>query len=477
MYRNWLFLFVLSAWLIQPNVVYADFYKSEKVKATATVKSQYLYEDNRNLGTVSDDDTSSVSVEGRVKTEIKPTDALTFYFDARGVKIGGDLFEDSVTGETIQEDQFLQLRQAWVSYDIQDHTSVKLGRQRIRDRYGLWWNDDQDAISVSYDTTQFSGLLGIGENLFSYNTADNEFQGDEEDRFRIFAEGSWMTPVTSRVELRALYEDDHSGTPAIGANLTRDERDDEDGTLFWVGGRIHNKEKPINFGNNDNILTYRADVIGVTGEIEDIATVAGPGSTRTVTGANTVDVLAWAFDGQVDLTFNQVPFKPVVTLGYAYGSGDDDNGADGESNSFIQSDLESNTSNDIGSSRSVHNYGEVLRPELSNLHVVKAGTTLNLSNAVDLSLIYRNYKLADEGSQLRSSRVSQNVNGNDTDVGQEIDLIFNMDVGEQFDIESNVLDGVKFRSSIGAFIAGDAYSSSGDDESIVRGLAEIQVKF
>ena len=415
-------------------------------------------------------------MEGRLQTQFTPTEALTFYVDGRAVKIGGDLFEDETTGETLQADQFFQLRQAWAAYDINDQLEVKIGRQRMRDQYGLWWNDDQDALRVTYDTTQFSGFVAAGENLFSYNTADDEFQGDEKERFRLFAEGSWMTPVKAQVDLRALYENDYSGAPNIGENVTRDERDDEDGNLFWVGTRISNDDKPISFGEN-NIFSYRADLIGVTGEIEDIQTAAGPGSTRTVTGIDNVDVLAWAFDGQLDFTFNEILLKPTFTLGYAYGSGDDDNGADGTSNSFVQSDLESNTSNDIASSRPIHNYGEAFRPELSNLHVLKAGTTLNLTPSMDLSLIYRHYRLADKGSQIRSSRAGQNVNGNDTDIGQEIDAVLNMDVSEQLGIENSVFGAVNFRSSVGAFKSGDAYANTGEDETIIRGLAEIQIRF
>ena len=468
----------LSGMLLSSTSAFAQFYETEKFKATATVKNQFLYEDNRSLGQTKDDDTTSFSVEGRIQTEYSPSDRAKFYLDARGVALTGDLFEDSVTGETLQAEEFLQLRQAWFSYDLDEqieNTSIKVGRQRIREGYGIWWNNDQDAITAKYDTTQFQGFAGIGQNLYSYNTADDEFRGSEKERFRAFAEGSWMTPFQCKLDLRAMYENDHSGTPDVGTNLTRDERDDEDGQLFWVGARIENQK---NEGSKDKpFLAYRADVIGVTGQIEDITTVSGEGTSRTVSGSNDVDVSGWAFDGQVDYEMNHLPLKPVVTLGYAYGSGDDDNGEDGKSNGFIQSDLHSNTSYDLGSSRPIHNYGEAFRPDLSNLHIIKAGGTLNITDNSDVSLVYRKYRLADEGSQLRSSRARQSVNGDSKDVGQGVDFVFNSNIAKELKIDVPALSGLSFRSSLGVFKSGDAYANTSEDETMIRGLAEIQIKF
>jgi alginate production protein len=384
-----------------------------------------------------------------------------------------------VTGETLQAEEFLQLRQAWVSYDLDeyvDNTAIKVGRQRVREPYGIWWNNDQDAVRVSYDTTQFKGSVGVGQNLFSYNTAEDEFRGDNKDRFRAFAEASWLTPVNSHVDVRALYEDDHSSTPSIGTSLSSDERDDDDSQLVWLGARVASDRKKFN--QKRNFISYRADIIGVVGEVDSITTAAGSGTSRVVTGADNVDVAGWAFDGQVDYRANELPLKPVFTAGYAYGSGDDDNGADGKSNAFIQSDMHSNTSNDIGSSRPLHNYGEAFRPELSNLHIMKLGATANLTDNTDMSLIYRKYILADEGSNLRSSRVRQNVNGNDKDVGQGVDVVLNSNIAKEFDVKLPAgLTGLNFRSSLGVFRSGDAFENTGEDETLVRGLAEAQLRF
>ena len=65
---KFLFTALLSFWALSHSVVQADIYNSEKVRVSAEVKTQYLYEDNRSLGQDSNDDTNSVSIEGRIKT-------------------------------------------------------------------------------------------------------------------------------------------------------------------------------------------------------------------------------------------------------------------------------------------------------------------------------------------------------------------------------------------------------------------------
>ncbi len=202
------------------------------------------------------------------------------------------------------------------------------------------------------------------------------------------------------------------------------------------------------------MLSYRADLVGVAGTADNIDTSPGPRISRNIDSIDEVDVLGWAFDGEIDLILPRVKFNPIVTFGYAYGSGDDDNGDDGTDNSFRQSDLESDPSYIAGTTRPIHNYGEVLRPELSNLHILSVGQRSNFTDFTDFSIIYNKYLLDNSDTRLRCTRVRQAINGNDNDVGQEIDILLNSDLESQFNIDLPVFSGVNFRSSLGAFEAG-----------------------
>ncbi len=203
--------------IINTTTVSAQLYENENLEINASLKNQYLFEDNRDLGQRNDDPSNSFSVEARANALYSPIDDLSLYLDARAVKTEGDLFVDQTTGETIASDEFAELRQAWVLYGLDnyvDNLAIQLGRQRIREPYGLFWNRDQDALRVIYDTTEFSGFVGVAENLFSYRTSENDFDEDQQDRFRVMAEGSWLLPYDQRFEIRGLYENDHSGSPA-----------------------------------------------------------------------------------------------------------------------------------------------------------------------------------------------------------------------------------------------------------------------
>src|SRR5205823_14938621 len=63
-------------------------------------------------------------------------------------------------------------------------------------------------------------------------------------------------------------------------------------------------------------------------------------------------------------------WRPAFTLGDAFGSGDS-NARHGEDTAFRQTGLHRNNDRFLGVDR-FHYYGELARPELSNLHIVTA---------------------------------------------------------------------------------------------------------
>ena len=449
---------------------------NEDFEIRGAIKGQYIFEENRDLAQNSDDPLNSQALDARLSLKYSPTDDLSFFVEGRGVASFGDnLSIDPQTGESSSSDDFLQLREYWVHYNdlfaVED-LAIQGGRQRIREPYAIWWNNNFDSIRLRYDSTSFSGFIGAGENQSEYTTDDDDFNEDEQDIARVFAEGSWLLPRENRFDLRALYEHDYSGTRAIGTSFNQDDDDDEDNQLLWVGARLHSDLKPL-AGMQDTLFSYRADAIGVFGDADTVSSAAGPGNTRIVTAVDNRDVQAYAFDVEADLAFKNIPLEPVFTLGYAYGSGDDGTGDD---NAFRQTGLQGNSSKIAGVSRQVHNYGEALRPELSNLHIVTAGTTLNFFEATDFSVIYHHYQLDEEAGDLRSNRVRVSPTGTDSHLGDGLDIVLNSDLDEEFELQMPYVDGLSLRSSLGLFKAGEAYDA-GEDEVVVRGLTEIQLSF
>jgi alginate production protein len=220
---------------------------------------------------------------------------------------------------------------------------------------------------------------------------------------------------------------------------------------------------------------YRGDIIGLWGDVDTLTSAAGPGiDRRTVTGATNEDLSAWAFDGT--LTFDTaLPLQPVLVAGYAFGSGDGAPG-NGTDHNFRQSDLHGGNSR-YGLERAAHkNYGEVLRPELSNLHIITAGADFPVTPAADIGVTYFNYHLAEQASGMRSAGITAALTGADEDIGQAVDVVLNVDVDEQFGAKPALVDDIGFRFIVGSFFPGDAYGVN-EGEDAYRVFTEMKLRF
>jgi alginate production protein len=448
-----------------------------KLEVKGQLTLQYITEEDRDLNISGDDRVHSFSEQAQMSVKAKLSDDLTAFVLGRALNIDGDAGFDDDTGQTVStEDSFLELRELWLRWDNIGGIlplSAQAGRQRVREPRSLWWNQDFDMVRAIYDTTLLKGFIGAGENLTSYRTGDgDDFMEQDENRFRFLGEGVWQYRLDQFLEGRFLAENDHSGLEPVGAIIDANDRDNEDLDAFWAGIRAGGLLAPDT--NSLHGIRYRADLIGLTGDVDTLTTIPGlaPG-TREVTGATDSNVRAWAFDGQVDVD-TKLPLNPVFTAGYAFGSGDDD-ATDGTDNAFRQTGMQG-TSSRMGVARQAQKYyGEVLRPELSNLHIVTLGAGAPLTDATDASLTYFNYHLDEDAGDLRSSGIRAPLSGTDNDVGQALDFIVNVDIDQQFNVRVPVVDDLDFRFVVGTFFPGDAYSPN-DDVTAYRVFTEIKAR-
>lgn len=450
--------------------------EKSKVEVRGQLALQYITDESRDLGALNQDRTESFSEQAQMDVNAKLTPDIIGYFEGRALNIDGESGFDDDTGENLSAGQsFVEMRQLWLRWDnLFDVVplGVQIGRQRVREPYALWWNNDLDMVRFHYDSTLLTGFIGVGENLASYRTgSDNELAQEDEDRLRVLGEASWQYNLNHFIEGRFLHEDDHSGLERTGSIIRADDRDNEDLNATWAGFRATGSvDKPF---PSISKFGYKADLIGLAGEVDMPTSVAGPGANqRTITGSNNNDVRAWAFDGNVTLA-------PVdrwaITVGYAYGSGDDDP-TDGTDHAFRQTDMHSNSSRPGVASRLQRNYGEALRPELSNIHIMSIGTNYQVTDSTDAGITYFNYHLAEDATSLRSANISAPMNGTDKDIGQEADVFVNVDVARALDVQPSFVEGIKFRVSVGSFFPGDAYKPNGTNEAF-RAFSELKFNF
>lgn len=470
------FAWLLLSTSLFPVAAYAQEQTQVDVQAIGTL--QYIHEDDADLGTANAGSEDSLSEQLAVRAGVDFNDEWRAYFHGRALNIdGGGGFDDD-TGDSINTtddgDSFLELRELYVlKRNLFGMTpwALQVGRQRVREPRALWWNSDNDLVRFNYDTSLLKGFIAAGEDMNSYRTGTGtDFMNDDEDRFRAFGEASYQYTLGHYIEGRVLYEDDHSGLEAPGTTIDANDRDNEDQNLVWAGVRATGTVS--NTVPNVSALKYRADLIGVWGEEDNLTSIAAGAGTRTVTGSTNQDVSAWAFDGGVVIDPGQQG-GPVGILGYAYGSGDNGGGTDNE---FRQTDIQGTSSRTGIERQQQKNYGEVFRPELSNIHILNAGLGVPLSEATDIALSYFYYRLDEDATSLRSTGISAPLNGNDKSLGQEVDIALNVDLDKQFNIQPGPLEGMNFRLVTGGFFAGDAYNNAPEDASY-RVFTELQFRF
>lgn len=473
---NFLFLALFAGMVSSPQAfAAAEKMPKKKLKTEYFLGLQLNALDNADLGTGDEDMRDSISPSARMRATYNFTDNVSGQIDVKAVAIDGDSGSEDETGQISTDQDYLELRQYWLKFDRLggvDALALQAGRHRVKEKEAFWWNRDIDAVRILYNEDDLKGFIGIAEALSSYRTSDNSFIEKNDDRFHVMGEGSWQWQADHFLELRGLYKDDHSGTGDIGDVIESTDRDDEDFNLGWMGVRSAGKFAP-GAGLVKNV-DYKFDLIGVAGNEDNITSASGPGSSRTVTGISDEDVQAWGFDGRASFNLDTI-LNPSVTFGYAYGSGDDD-ASDGTDNEFRQSGLHSNSAMPGGASNYIYYYGEALRPELANLHILTAGAGVPLSDFGDINFFYHYYHLDENAADMRQSSVSAPLNGTDKSLGQEFDVILNLNVKNALNLSDTWLDNAKLRTSVGVFDAGAAYGAA-EDEKSVRGFTELVFYF
>lgn len=449
---------------------------SKKVEFSGVVSYQYNTDLNDDLDTGSVGTRESHSVQARLRWHAKLADWVDGMLGIRGFLIDGDSGVDDETGQTFFDKDFFEIRTLWLRFlhvAGEKPLSLVVGRQRLRDPESIWWSREIDAVRLNYDTTLYNASIGVGQNLASYRTDDFGLEEDEKDRLRVFGELSYQWRYDNFLEMRALYEDDHSGQLDIGDVISRSDLDSEDNQLLWFGARARGKWTPHR--SLLRYVNYNADLMGVTGrETITNAVTSGSSGTVSVTGNTERDVAGWAIDTSLAMQMS-VPLEPLFTVGYAFASGDDNNGT-GEDHAFRQTGLQGNAGYSGLSSGITRKYGEALRPELSNIHVASAGVGVPVHESGDVNLFYRYYRLDEPATELRSSSIAATLDNENHFLGQALDLSYNVHLSDEFQWHMHPLDDTRMHMTFGAFKAGDAYGSA-KDEIASRATVELQLRF
>ncbi len=326
----------------------------------------------------------------------------------------------------------------------QSTLGLRIGRQNFAEEREWWWDEDLDAVRLYYASPQLNLELGLAEELGGKAT-NQPLPENKKDIQRVLAHLTWEYSKGHKLELFSLYHDDRSSTPEVGDQLAADKEDTSDARLIWYGIRAHGKDKIKGLGK----IRYWVDLGAVKGK-EDLLDFDDISARRVeVTDAARKNVKGSAFDIGVTLK-SKLPGRPSFTLSFAQGSGDS-NPDDGTDRTFRQTGLNDNNSKFSGVD-SFRYYGELLRPQLSNIRISTASLGYPLFRDSSIEILYHRYHQIDASDRL-SSRLRIKPDGLQTHLGDEIDVVLGLEEWKKLELE---LVGSVFR-------AGDAFADREGD--------------
>jgi hypothetical protein len=340
----------------------------------------------------------------------------------------------------------LERGETWVRFDrlFGRNLTLQLGRQNFEEPRRWWWDDDLDAVRVRYRESPWVFELGIGRELLPQSLLENSVEPENAGVLRVLARTEWHYSENHRLALFFLHQNDSSPTQSPGALVKEKREDSSDAKLWWGGIRAMGKVPAAGYGD----VSYWADAAIVRGN-EKLLELEDEGHRlKRVVSRQAQRVGGWAIDlgGR---WASELPGRPMFTLGYALGSGDK-NPERGADRAFRQTGLQSND-------EEFRTYGELLRPELSNLSVPVLAVQFPIFSESHVEFAYRRSRQHHAAPFLRDARIEADPNGISKSIGQEWMIYSGIKEWENLEIE---LVGAAFRAghAYGALSGKRAYS-------------------
>ena len=383
----------------------------------ARVELEYVMEKNFDLETRDRDDLYIKKPELSFVFLYTPTEKFSAFLN---IEFSRSIVNDEQE-EKKKDETNVNLTEAFFSYEIMDGLTLKVGRQRLKDKREWIYDEKMNAIRLTYEFSKFAFELSASEKK-DKDLYDNH---GRDERFNNFVLCGRYAPFKN--------------TEIMAYGFVRDGRSKK------------RKENPIFYG------------LQVTGELIDnldywlnFAHVRGRDGSNKLRG--------FGFDSGFTYEFDDVPLKPSIVLGYAFGSGDD-NPSDNRDRSFRQTGLQDNNAKLNGVSK-VKYYGEMFDPELSNLAITTAGIGIRPMRKTSIELIYHYYRQHKRSDDIFDAEIDEDPDGLNKILGQEIDLV------AAHKYKSKKIN-VKTSLVLGYFLPGQAFSMEADNSF----FAEIKMQF
>jgi alginate production protein len=331
-------------------------------------------------------------------------------------------------------DESIERGQAWVRFSRLGGSpwSLQVGRIAMIDRRSWWWDDDLDAVRVQYAGDRFLLDAAVARELGPNSSAQSSLPGDARGITRGMVQASWLPVQRHRLDAFFYDERDRSGTPAGTSVVDNEDRTDPvDRNARWIGARA------IGEWRWDPLvrLAYWVDTAVLRGR-EHTTSYDEDDSGRFTAGATrSARLRGKAYDLGMTLSAPEWPLRPFVTVAKARGDA-----------GFRQTGLQENKARRGGVKR-WQSYGELLRPELSNLNVDTFGAGVRFLARSSFEVHTHRYRQLRASSTLHGSRLSSDPQGTSPDIGRGVDVMLALREWRHIDVfvvVSRFLPGAAF---------------------------------
>lgn len=328
------------------------------------------------------------------------------------------------------EETELSRGESWVHFDglFSLPMALQIGRQNFAEQREWWWDDDLDAISLSYRDSKFRAYVAVAEEIAKVVFNDDHRDAEEEDVFRILSNANWRHSSEFILDVFFLYERDHSNTPALGQVVPFYREDEVDAELYWFGTRFSGEFDIRSIFE----AAYWIDWALVRGDETQLEFDDLDDLRFFVESRRDFDRSGEAVDVGTSIRWRNVNFglfyDPTLTIGFAWGSGDD-----GGRNGFKETGLNDNNWRFNGVDRFRY-YGELTNPRLENLSVSTLSLGFRFLSESSIEILHHNYTQVDK-TDFHSLRIDPDTNGLSQDIGDEIDVVIGIEEWQNWEFE------------------------------------------
>ncbi|MDX1609381.1 MAG: alginate export family protein [Halofilum sp. (in: g-proteobacteria)] len=318
----------------------------------------------------------------------------------------------------------LERGETWVQFEraFGRELALTLGRPAFSDPRSWWWDDDLDGLRMDLARGDWDATLGLAQELAPTSTSDDFIDPEAEDVRRLLAHAGWRHSDALRLDGFALVQRDRSGGFRSGRVIDSERVDESDLDARWLGLRVSG----VIAAGAAAKLHYWADLATVSGD--EVATAfvdLGDGRSRA-DGAERRRLRGRALDLGVEWHLATAAAR-VLGLRYAQGSGDRDPD-DGTDRAYRETGLRDQDAE-------FRLYGELLRPELSNLRVGTISLGAEPGAGTRVTLGYHRFRQVYAADELAGSRLETDPTGASPDIGEEISLVVELEPGEDLELE------------------------------------------